>query len=346
MAINNIKKIFETEESYEHIIKDYKKKYDKKIIASPYYFIPPEINAAFNIVTLKIPEFMLSQNSRLDRLHSIFDAIVISDRECFCNKDIKSIEHYIFRTPEGFGEDAAVALHNEIALMLNTLFSIEIKSINIESLQRETAVYENLRRSIRNISSIRAEKRVLSNDELALIFETALTLPAELAIQYINPVLDPIKTPDTKDEDIRIRSLLYGKKNIPDHIADHIERIGISIAEDDLCTGRRSFDISLNAESEYIFYELLDAYSYRSLFPCLRPVNERYELIYKLLRNYQIDCVIFYKDEDCHDLNRDIDYLRIKMMRDGIDPLVIGKDNYEGVVSEYMKKSVTFLCQL
>jgi benzoyl-CoA reductase/2-hydroxyglutaryl-CoA dehydratase subunit BcrC/BadD/HgdB len=345
MAINNIKKIFETEESYEQIIKNYKKKYDKKIIASPYYFIPPEINAAFNIVTLKIPEFMLSQNSRIDRLNSIFDAIVISDRECFCNKDIKSnkniksIKHYIFRTPEGFGEDAAVALHNEIALMLNTLFSIEIKSINIESLQRETAVYENLRRSIRNISSIRAEKRVLSNDELALIFETALTLPAELAIQYINPVLEEIKVSDAGHEDMQVRSLLYGKKNIPDHIADSIERIGISIVEDDLCTGRRLFDISLNAESEYIFYELLDAYSYRPLFPCLRPVNERHELIYKLLRNYQIECVIFYKDKACHDLSRDIDYLRIKMMRDGIDPIVIDKDNYEGIVAEYMKKS-------
>ncbi|MCL1865343.1 MAG: 2-hydroxyacyl-CoA dehydratase family protein [Spirochaetes bacterium] len=341
-AINNIKKIFETEESYEKIIKDYKEKYGKKIIISPYYFIPPEISAAFNIVTLKIPEFILNQSSMLNRVNSIFDMIVISDRECFCNKNMKSVEHYIFKTPEGFGEDTAVALHNELSLMLKTLFNIDIQSIDIEALQRETAVYERLRRLIRNISALHYENRtVLTNNELSLIFEISLILPPEIAIQYINPVLEEIKISDTKHDDIKIKSLLYGKKCIPADIADNIEKMGIFIIEDDLCTGRRIFDISLNAESEYIFYELLDAYSYRALFPCLRPVSERYELVYKLLKNYQIDCVIFYKDENCHDLNRDIDYLRIKMMRDGIDPLVIDKDNYEHIISEYVSTQMT-----
>jgi benzoyl-CoA reductase/2-hydroxyglutaryl-CoA dehydratase subunit BcrC/BadD/HgdB len=256
--------------------------------------------------------------------------VVISDKACFCNKNIKSIPHYIFKTPEGFGEDAAVALHNEISIMLNTLFNIDIKSINIETLQKETAVYERLRRLIRSISTLRSENRsILSNDELSLIFEIALILPPEIAIQYLNPVLEEIKISDNRHEDIKIRALLYGKKYIPHLLADNIERTGILIAEDDLCTGRRIFDISLNAQSEYIFYEILDAYTYRPLWACLRPVNERYELVYKLLRNYQIDCVIFYKDENCHDLNRDIDYLRIKLMRDGIDPLVIDKDHYE-----------------
>jgi benzoyl-CoA reductase/2-hydroxyglutaryl-CoA dehydratase subunit BcrC/BadD/HgdB len=342
LSINNIKKIFETEKYYEKIIKDYKEEYGKKIIASPYYFIPPEINAAFNIIPLKIPEFMLNQSSMLDRLNSIFDMIIISDRECFCNKDIKSIQHYIFKTPEGFGEDAAVALHNELSLMLNTLFNIEIKSIDIEALQRECAVYERLRRLIRNISASRQTNRTaLSNDELSLIFELALILPPEIAIQYITPVLEEIKVSDNTHEDIKIRTLVYGKKYIPHNIADNIERMGILITEDDLCTGRRIFDISLNAESEYIFYEILDAYTYRPLFPCLRPVTERYELLYKLLKNYQIDCVIFYKDENCHDLNRDIGYLRIKLMRDGIDPLVIDKDNYESVISDYKNNEHT-----
>ena len=338
VSINNIRKIFESEENYEKIIKDYKEKYNKKIIASPYYFIPPEIIAAFNIVALKIPEFMLDKSAMIcsrppsagGNNHLIFDMVVISDRECFCNENIKSIQHYIFKTPGGFGEDAAVALHNELSLMLNTLFSIEIKSIDIEVLQRETAVYERLRRLIRNISALRAENMtVLSNNELSLIFETALILPPEIAIQYITPVLEEIKIYDNKNEDIKIRALLYGKKYIPHLIADNIERMGILIAEDDLCTGRRMFDVSLNAESEYIFYEILDAYTYRPLWACLRPVNERYELVYKLLKNYKIDCVIFYKDEHCHDLNKHIDYLRIKLMRDGIDPLVIDKDNYE-----------------
>ena len=325
-AINNIRKIFETDEYYEKIIKDYKDAHDKKIIASPYFFIPAEINSAFNIVSLKIPEFMLNRSSILNRLNSIFDMIIISDKECFCNKDIKPIQHYIFRTPEGYGEDAAVALHNELSLMLHELFGIDIKSINIDVLQRETAVYEKLRRLIRNISALNYEKGILRNSELSLIFETSLIFPPEIAIWYINPILEEIEISESRQKDIQRKALLYGNKYFPPDIADKIENMGIFIAEDDLCTGRRIFDISINSDSEYIFYELLDAYSYRALFPCVRPVNERYELIYKLLRNYQIDSVIFYKNEKCHNLNRDIDYLRIKLMRDGIDPIIIGKN--------------------
>jgi len=136
----------------------------------------------------------------------------------------------------------------------------------------------------------------------------------------------------------KIHGMLYSGKNIPSEIADNIEKNGIMIIEDDTCNGRRLFDISLNAESEYIFYEILDAYSYRPLTPCLRPVNERYDLLYKLLKNYNIDTVIFYKDENCSEAVKDIDFLRIRMMRDGIDPLVIDENNYRDIVSEYVKR--------
>ena len=121
-------------------------------------------------------------------------------------------------------------------------------------------------------------------------------------------------------------------------IADSIEESGILLIEDDSCSGRRLFDISLNAESEYIFYEILDAYSYRALTPCLRSVNERYELLYKLLRNYNISTVIFFRDKNCSESVKDIEYLRIKMMRDGIDPLVIDENNYREIVRDYVKR--------
>jgi len=334
-----INKIAGIESAYEDMIKEYSLKQNKKIIASPCYFIPPEINAAFNIITLKIPEFILNNDEAAPSLFSLYDSIIISDKDCFCNKNINSdASTYIFKTPESFGEDASVLLHNEIQLMLKTIFSIDIKSINIETLQRQTIIYENLRRLVRSISSLRSRNiNLLSNSELSLIFETALIIPPEIAIEYLTPVFDEMKKISDSSEIFLTRGLFYGGKVIPSAIADSIEESGILILEDDCCTGRRLFDISLNADSEYIFYELLDAYSYRPLTPCLRPVNERYELLYKLLKNYNIETVIFFKDENCSQSMADIDFLRIRMMRDGIDPLVIDKDNYLEVISNYVK---------
>ena len=221
--------------------------------------------------------------------------------------------------------------------MLKTVFNIDLKSINIDSLKKETAVYEKLRRLVRSICALRSDNRnLLSNTELSLIFETGLILPPETALEYLTPVYEAMKKINDKDQVQGIRAMIYGGKNIPSAIADIIEGKGIIIAEDDSCTGRRAFDMSLNAESDYIFYEMLDSYSYRPLMPCMRPVNERYELLYKLLRNYGIETVIFYKDDRCSASIDDIDYLRIRMMRDGIDPLVIDNRNYNDVVSGYL----------
>ena len=335
-----IDKLAGIESAYEEIIKDYLKNTEKKIIASPCFFIPPEINAAFNIVTLKIPEFILNKTDHISRIYSLYDAVAVPEKKCLCSRISDSENNiYRFNTPSGFGEDAAVTLHNEISVMLKSLFNIEIKSIDIEILKRETGVYEKLRRLIRSIYALRSENNdLLNNRELSLIFETGLILPPVTAIDYITPVLDEMKKITDKNEKNGIRAMLYGGKTIPADIADEIENSGIIIVEDDSCTGRRLFDISLNAESDYIFYEILDAYSYRALTPCLRQVNERYELLYKLLRNYDIETVIFFRDENCDESMKDIDFLRRKMMRDGIDPLVINRDNYCTVVSDYVSR--------
>lgn len=340
-ALDRIKKI---ESAYEDLITNYKNKNGKKIIASPCFFIPPEINSAFNIVTLKIPEFILNDLSRSEKLNSLYDAVIIPEKECFCSNSINSeITAHLFRTPAGFGEDASVSLHNEISSMLTELFAIELKSINIETLQSETETYEKLRRTVRSISSLRSENRFLLNHaELSLIFETALILPPETAIEYITPVLEEMKKINDKHDKTLIQGMLYGGKTIPSVIADSIEERGILLIEDDSCSGRRLFDISLNADSEYIFYEILDAYSYRAMPPCMRAVNERYELLYKLLRNYNISTVIFFRDQNCCDSVKDIEYLRIKMMRDGIDPLVIDENNYRDVVSGYVKRALGY----
>lgn len=335
-----LEKIKKIEFGYEKIISDYLAMNGKKAIWTTLSFIPPEINAAFNIVTLKIPDFIPEAADTMNKFSPLFDNIVTTGYDCICNQGINSaVNPHRFRVPSGFGEDAAVSIHNEISLMLKTIFDIELKSIDIETLKKTTAAYENLRRIVRSISSLRDENiNLLSNRELSLIYETALILPPDIALNYINPVLEEMKKINDRNEKTFIRGMLYGGKKISAAIADSIEKLGIIIVEDDSCTGRRSFDISLNADSEYIFYEILDAYSYRPLTPCLKEVNDRYELLYRLLKNYNIETVIFYKDETCRDSANAVDYLRIKMMRDGIDPLVIDKDNYKKTIKDYLDR--------
>jgi benzoyl-CoA reductase/2-hydroxyglutaryl-CoA dehydratase subunit BcrC/BadD/HgdB len=342
MVYNSVKteieKLKSIETDYIKIIRSCRLEQKKKIISSPCYFIPPEIFAAFDILSLKIPEFLLNRPDFPSVSGMLYDAFIVPEKDCLCSSNLPDkLRVYAFNTPSGYGEDAAVSLHKEIQAMLNNIFNLDIKAINIEALKKETAIYEKLRRLVRSICALRYENRnLLRNSELSLIFETALILPPGTAMDYLTPVYEEIKKMNDKDQVQNIRAMIYGGKKIPDEIADSIEDKGIIIAEDDSCTGRRAFDMSLNAESDYILYEILDSYSYRPLTPCMRPVHERYELLYRLLRNYGIQTVIFFKDEKCSSSINDIDYLRIRMMRDGIDPLVIDKSNYNDVVSGYI----------
>jgi hypothetical protein len=70
----------------------------------------------------------------------------------------------------------------------------------------------------------------------------------------------------------------------------------------------------------------------------VRPVEERFELLYRLLKNYDIETVIFISDSDCPCRNEQIGYLRVRLMRQGIDPLVISSSNAASVVGDYVKK--------
>lgn len=322
---------------YENVISEYIEKENVRLLGYIFPLVPPEITSAFGIETVKLPEPIISGEKRLSGVNPLYKAVLLPETTVpCCLGDFSTTPVYRINYPAGYGEDAAVLLHNETASMLNSLFNIDIKSIDISALKNRTGVFENLRRSVRSINTLCQEKRgMLTSEEINLVFEAATIFPPGIALQLITPVLEELRKDQPGQAEVKIKAMIYGARKIPAHITDYIESRGIAVVEDDTCCGRRLFDISLNAESEYIFYELIDAYSYRPMSPCTRDAKERYELLYRLLRNYGINLLIFYRDDLCGLSVEDISYLRIRMMRDGIDPLVIDRENYIAEVGNY-----------
>ena len=114
--------------------------------------IPPEIPAAFNILLLKIPEFVTDSGSMKEKYSSIYDGVILPDCSGICSQNpFPSLASFRFNFPGGWGEDASVAIHNSFEKMLVGLCGINIKDIDIEQLKNRTAVYETLRRTVRGI---------------------------------------------------------------------------------------------------------------------------------------------------------------------------------------------------
>ena len=311
---------------------------NKKIAGYISPVIPPEIPAAFDIELLKIPEDVISGYKPAAGYEKIYSALILPDQDISCfTWPLHSTPLFRCSLPEGYGEDAAVSLHNSISSMLGSLFGIDIKSIDIKKLQQKTGTFEAMRRTVRTITSLRSENSdILSAAEISMILEVAAIFPPDVALGYLAPLSEELKKISGGERTPLLKALFSGGRSIPNDIAGFIEDNGIAIIEDDTCAGRRLFDVSLNAGSEFLFYELLDAYTYRPGTPCTRRAGERYELLYKLLRNYGIGLVILFDDRACGCLPEHIEFLRIRLMRDGVDPLVINRENYTDVVSRYL----------
>ncbi len=310
-------------------------------------FIPQEIISTFDIVPLKLPSLFCDGKCYDSKVLSDFNlkglySYMILPQGCTASANLIStgIKASLFKNPTGYGEEASVSLHNEIASLLSSLKNIDIKNIDIKKLQTISKEHNNLRRIIRGISAVRRNKPwLISNRDLEIIFEAAQVFPPELVFNYVDNILKSMNKDKSESRKYRFNALVYSSMSGTGDLFDEIEELGFIVAEDDSCNGRRNFDLSVNPESEYIYYELLDAFSYRPLCPSIRSVEERYELLYKLIKNHGIDPVLFLKGQCCKNKIGHIDYLRIKLMRDGIDPLVIESDELLEGIKEYMKKA-------
>jgi benzoyl-CoA reductase/2-hydroxyglutaryl-CoA dehydratase subunit BcrC/BadD/HgdB len=121
-------------------------------------------------------------------------------------------------------------------------------------------------------------------------------------------------------------------------VLDEIEEAGCLIVEDDACGGRRQFDMSYNHESPDLLGEILDAFSYRPRCPSVRPVGERIELFYSMVKSHGIEMVIFIEDLCCPSRQRDIENLRIRLMRSGVDPMVVSSKDAVVKIRDYVSK--------
>ncbi|MFC1669911.1 2-hydroxyacyl-CoA dehydratase family protein [Spirochaetota bacterium] len=328
---------------YDIIIDGYKQKSGSSIIGYTCEIFPPEIISSFGVIPLKIPGFFREKDCPCkllndSRLNDIFDYIIVPDR-CTCVNKIEGYKnpYYKFINAGGYGEDASIEFHNSLDLMLKSLNISDIEKIDIEKLQKCTKEYDGLRRCIRGIASIRKTKPdLLSNDDLMVIFEAALSFPPSIIIDSLAYILDALnKTDSTCGEDLPA-AMVHSGLIVNGSILDDIEEGGCLIAEDDFCNGRRQFDLSFNWSSNYLYYEILNAFSYRPLCPSIRRKEERFELLYKLLKNHGIKFVVLIQNS-CTCREEEIEYLRVKLMRSGIDPVIVKSNSAIEQVKEYVK---------
>jgi benzoyl-CoA reductase/2-hydroxyglutaryl-CoA dehydratase subunit BcrC/BadD/HgdB len=245
-----------------------------------------------------------------------------------------------FFNATGYGDEASRSLHQSLDDLLTAAKIGQVSQIERNHLREATIRYDTLRRLLRGISARRREKpHLLSNSDLFALFTAAVSLPPELVVECLSRIIEAMEKEESTSVGDLIPGLIYAGCVNDATSLDEVEEAGILLVEDDTCSGRRQFDLSFNPDSPRLYGEILDAFSYRPLCSSLRPVEERFELFYRLLKNHGIEVVVFIEDLCCPSRKGDIEFLRVRLMRSGVDPLVISSADALKSVKEYVRRA-------
>lgn len=327
------------------IIQGYRERCTRPLAGFTCDFVPFEVLAAAGLVPLVIPRtitngYCVEQKAESHRMAECYDFVVFPKNCCsspvFKNNRVPALDVVL---PGGYGTEAHGPLNNEINRLLARMGLAGTGTIPEDNLREYAVVYNGLRRVVRGISTLRRSRpRLLSHDDFQVLMDAVMVFPVDLVIESIfhihKALTDDRDVPEAKAPHV----MVYGGSYVSAGLLDDIEEEGIIIAEDDMCGGRRQFDLSINTESLNLYDEIIDAFTYRPLCPVVRSVEERHSLLYVMLKGQGIETVLFLSDGCCRMKKKDIEYLRVRLMRSGIDPVVLAGGNESGIVREYLKK--------
>ncbi len=313
--------------------------------------VPREILEAFGVTALHLPLLVteggsaVSSEDRITAALEVCDWVIVPEGCAAYRRALESNTERIisFVHPRGYGEDAAIALHNSLDSLIQRLGFEGIDRIDPERLTLAVAEYNTVRRLARGIASLRHQRRpALLQSDLMMAFEAAGALPSGVVTGALAGIIDALNAyPASEMMPVERTVLVRGGLIHKADVLDDVERAGCVVTEDDSCNGRRQFDVSHNPESRGLYYEILEALSYRPLCPSLRPLRERFDLFYRDLKNYGIRMVVFLKDTMDEAMLAEMEALRIRLMRTGVDPVVVNSADAGRALSAYLTATGT-----
>ncbi len=321
-----------------------KQEFSGTIIAFPCDFLPFEILSAHGITPLIVPNFLNKDcspgfPSQIENTADVyaFPAQCRHFKDCLPGVKTLPVENI----PPEPGEPSIGAWKSTLASFLKNVKNASISSIpDPTALRKAAEMYNTLRRVIRGIAALRAEKpKSMAQSQLFTIFQGGLSLPFEVVYPFLTGILEALLNAPTDRPPFGLPTMISGCCASGHDILDALEALGFYILEDDICGGRRSFDLSHNTESAELHEEIIRAFSFRPLCPCLRSPRDRFELLYRLAGSYGIETIIMFDEGKCHARQSHIAETRVRLMRNGIDPLVLTDYNAIEEAQSYIRNA-------
>jgi len=331
---------------YGTVMKDYRIKNNTVIAGLPCSFIPFEILAAAGITPAVIPAYMFRDSCRRgmgeNDLFSdgIFDLLIFPDGCCNKPREGMDLPVSYFQIPRGYGDDTVMHWDRVIRELLRDIPVSGGQSINSECLLQSARDYDALRRRIRGITAAKnTGPSMVRYSDLLDLYEYAVSFPPGIIQGYLSDIHAIMHEARGSGPGRIVNAMIYSSIAPAREIIDAAEDEGCNIYRDDVCAGSRLFDVSYNTESDDLYREILFAFSFSPLCPCLRPAADRNDMMFAMAKKYGIDLVIFLEDLCCSGRRAQMCYTAARLMRSCVDVIITDSEKMTEDVKNYMAKA-------
>lgn len=216
--------------------------------------------------------------------------------------------------------------------------------ITDEKLKASIELYNETRRLIRELYELRkAENPVISGTETLKITLAATSMPKEEFNELLKEFLKDAKNrkPIT---DHRIRIMMIGSALDDPEYTKVIEDVGGLIVTDALCYGSRYLWEPVEVNDTDILASIAKNYLTRPVCPRMIDLHdELHDFIIKMIKDYNVDGVIYQKMQNCECWGGELIYLDNLMKENDIPMLVVEREQLMANAAQLAIRAEAFI---
>jgi len=264
----------------------------------------------------------------------------------------KQVPMYVMELPQMKGPRDRVLWRGEVEAFARRLEEMGKRRITEESLQEAMGTVNAKRRALQRLSSLRAsDPPVISGRDALLISQIAFLDDTARFTSNLEALCDELEQRVTAGETVGTpahpRVMLSGcPMAIPNwKVPQIIETSGATIVAEEMCTGERYFR-DLTDEKAGTLDAMLDAVADRYLqIDCavFTPNAERCENILQMVRDRQVDGVVYYALKYCDPFTIEAGSVRSELEGAGVPMLYLETDYSPGDAGQLSTRVEAFL---
>ena len=237
------------------------------------------------------------------------------------NQYIDSIPCYIINNPQIMSDESGYKFYrHELEKFKTAMEDLSGNKITDESLKKSIELYDETRSLLKELNDLRKRDiPPISGAEALSISMASMLMPKERANKLLRQLIDEVDEREIEDTD-GPRILITGSIIDNPSFIEIVEDMGCVVVTDDLCSSMKYFWYNTKQNNDPMD-ALTKFYLDRVLCSCMHPSEERYDYLQELVREYDVEGIIYFNIKYCHPFVYESAIFRKKIEED--TPLLI-----------------------